>query len=64
LRHRPLCKLHQPDFSIETRLSDPLKILAGTGRRARHVKIQSLNDTEKPGIAEQVREADLLTRGR
>ncbi len=50
-------------FSTGTRLSDPLKILAGTGKRARHVKIQSMNDVEMSGIADLVHEADLLTRG-
>lgn len=49
-------------FAKGTLMPDPGKILAGTGKRARHVKIQCLNDVEKPEVAELVRQADLLTR--
>ena len=48
-------------FGKGTLLSDPEKILTGTGKRARHVKIQLLADVEKPAIAALVREADELT---
>ena len=49
-------------FGNGTLLSDPEKILTGTGKRARHVKIQILADVENPAIAALVREADELTR--
>ena len=49
-------------FGNGTLLSDPEKILTGTGKRARHVKIQILGDVENPAIAALVREADELTR--
>lgn len=49
-------------FGKGTLLSDPEKILTGTGKRARHVKIQLLADMEKPAVAALVREADMLTR--
>jgi len=42
-------------FAKSTLMSDPGKILAGTRKRTRHIKIQELNDVEKPGVAEQVR---------
>ena len=51
-------------FGKGTLMFDPGKILAGTGKRARHIKIQGLNDVEKPCVAELVHQADLLTRGR
>lgn len=49
-------------FAKGTLMSNPGKILAGTGKRTRHIKIQELNDVEKPGVAEQVRVVNPLTR--
>jgi hypothetical protein len=49
-------------FAKGSLLSDPDKILTGTGKRARHVKIRVLEDVEKPALAALIREADVLTR--
>lgn len=37
-------------FARGTELPDPEGLLAGTGKRARHVKLQRLEDIERPGV--------------
>ncbi len=37
-------------FAQGTTLPDPEQILEGTGKRARHVKLQSADDVEKPAV--------------
>lgn len=43
-------------------LPDPHKLLEGTGKGMRHVKIRSTADLRKPGIKQLVRAAYRLTR--
>jgi hypothetical protein len=37
-------------FSRGVELPDPEKLLSGTGKRARHVKIETLADADRPGV--------------
>lgn len=44
-------------FYRGTSLTDPEKLLEGTGARMRHVKIRTVEDVERPGVRGLVREA-------
>ena len=37
-------------FAQGTQLPDPLGLLTGTGKRARHVRIQQPGDVDRPGV--------------
>jgi hypothetical protein len=37
-------------FARGTELSDPEELLEGTGKRARHVKLRSIGDVDRPGV--------------
>jgi hypothetical protein len=37
-------------FAQGAELPDPLGLLAGTGKRARHVKVQQPGDADRPGV--------------
>ena len=44
-------------FFHATNLSDPDKLLEGTGQKMRHVKVHSLKDVENPALAALIAEA-------
>ncbi len=44
-------------FSRGTTLPDPAKLLVGTGKQARHVKITSEAETENPALRQLLQEA-------
>lgn len=44
-------------FYRGTSLTDPEKLLEGTGARMRHVKMRTVEDVERPGVRELIREA-------
>ena len=44
-------------FYRGTSLTDPEKLLEGTGARMRHVKMRSVEDVNRPGVRELIREA-------
>jgi hypothetical protein len=50
-------------FARGTELTDAEKILEGTGKRARHVKIRSDADINRPAVRDLLREAVALMRG-
>lgn len=41
-------------FAIGTELSDPTGLLTGTGRRARHVRIERIEDIQRPELRDLV----------
>jgi hypothetical protein len=43
-------------------LSDPEKLLEGTGKGVRHVKLRSIADVKKPGVKKLVVEAAKLNK--
>ena len=43
-------------------LPDPEKLLEGTGKGVRHVKLRSVSDVKKPGVKKLVAEAATLNR--
>ena len=44
-------------FYRGTSLTDPEKLLEGTGARMRHVKMRTVGDVERPGVRGLIREA-------
>ena len=44
-------------FYRGTSLTDPEKLLEGTGARMRHVKMRTVEDVERPGVRGLIREA-------
>ena len=48
-------------FSKGTELADPERLLEGTGKRARHVKLRSVADVDRPGVGDLVIEAGKAT---
>ena len=50
-------------FARGTELADAEQLLEGTGKRARHVKVRSPEDVEKPGVRTLLKEAVALTVG-
>jgi hypothetical protein len=48
-------------FSKGTELPDPEGLLEGTGKRARHVKLRSVGDVDRPGVRALVTEAGRAT---
>ena len=44
-------------FYRGTSLTDPHKLLEGTGARMRHVKMRTVEDVERPGVRGLIREA-------
>ena len=44
-------------FYRGTSLTDPGKLLEGTGTRMRHVKMRSVEDVRRPGVRDLIREA-------
>ena len=44
-------------FNRGTELADPKKILEGSGKQTRHVKIRSMSDLQRPAIRAYLREA-------
>ena len=44
-------------FHRGTDLSDPNRILEGTGKQMRHIKIRSISDLERPALRAYLREA-------
>jgi hypothetical protein len=48
-------------FSKGTELPDPEGLLEGTGKRARHVKLRSIGDVDRPGVRALVMEAGRAT---
>ena len=44
-------------FSTGASLPDPEGLLTGAGKRARHVKIRSANDIDRPGVRRLLEEA-------
>lgn len=44
-------------FYRGTSLTDPEKLLEGTGARMRHVKMRKVEDVERPGVRGLIREA-------
>lgn len=51
-------------FPRGTELPDPLGLLAGTGKRARHVKITSLQDADLPALRKLIEVSATLTQMR
>lgn len=49
-------------FARGFELDDPEKLLEGTGKRARHVKLKSVADLERPAVTELIKEAAQATR--
>ena len=43
-------------------LRDPEKLLEGTGKRVRHVKLRSMADVKRPGVKKLVIQAAMLNR--
>jgi hypothetical protein len=48
-------------FSKGTELPDPDRLLEGTGKRARHVKLRSIADVDRPGVRALIVEAGRAT---
>ncbi|MFB3890054.1 MAG: DUF1801 domain-containing protein [Candidatus Bathyarchaeia archaeon] len=48
-------------FSKGAQLSDPSRLLEGTGRQARHVKLRSEAETQNPALRQLLEEALKLT---
>jgi hypothetical protein len=48
-------------FSKGTELPDPEGLLEGTGKRARHVKLRSASDVDRPGVPALMVEAERAT---
>ncbi|MCW4018732.1 MAG: DUF1801 domain-containing protein [Candidatus Bathyarchaeota archaeon] len=44
-------------FSKGAQLPDPLNLLAGTGKQARHIKIKSEAETQNPALRQLLKEA-------
>ncbi len=52
-------------FPLGAEMSDPAQLLVGTGKRARHVKIISTDETDKPNLRRLVEHAaGLAGKGR
>jgi len=49
-------------FPRGTELPDPERLLTGTGKRARHVKITTLQDADLPGLRGLIEASVTLTR--
>ncbi len=49
-------------FSDGTELDDPDKLLTGTGKRARHVKITGVGDLENPAVQMLIQQAVALRK--
>jgi hypothetical protein len=49
-------------FAQGTELPDPAGLLAGTGKRARHVKLQQLSDVDRPEVRALLEAAVALKR--
>lgn len=49
-------------FSRGTQLSDPTQLLAGTGKRARHVKIDNVQSIENPALQALINQAVTLQK--
>ncbi len=51
-------------FSVGTQLEDPHKLLSGSGKKARHVKITNEGDVNHPGVRDLILAAAQLIRSR
>ncbi|MGB9436225.1 MAG: hypothetical protein WBQ89_28505, partial [Candidatus Acidiferrum sp.] len=49
-------------FLRGTSLPDPAKLLEGTGKHLRHVKLRAIEDLRKPALKKLIRAASRLNR--
>ena len=51
-------------FSVGTQLEDPYQLLSGSGKKARHVRINNEGDANQPGVRDLLLAAAQLIRSR
>ena len=51
-------------FSVGTQLEDPHKLLSGSGKKARHVRINNEGDVNHPGVRDLLLAAAQIVRSR